>query len=244
MMVKVAICDDDIRFNGKFEQILLTIKNIEHIELETEVYLDGKDLVKNICEKGIKYDLIFLDIEMKEMDGLTAAREIRKKDELTILIYVTSHESYAIDAYEVRPFQFIVKPIDFETVHRYFMKVYEKLTKGSDYFLCDFKRKTYILRMKEIMYFKSNRRVIQIYMADGNIYRFYGKMNNLETRLKLERIDFWRIHQSFLVNIRYIEIISYDHIVLKNKKPLSISEEKRKSIGEKYCNYIKGNIIE
>lgn len=243
-MMNVAICDDDINFIGKFEQMLLTIKNMEHIEFEPEVYLDGKELIENIYKEGRKYDLIFLDIEMTEMDGLTAAREIRKKDEMTILIYVTSHESYAVEAYDVQPFQFLVKPIDFETLHRYFIKAYEKLTKGPDYFLCEFQRNIHILRIKDIMYFKSNRRVIQIYMNDGNLYKFYGKMNDLEERLKLEKADFWRIHQSYLVNVRYISVISHDHVTLRNKKALSISEDKRKLIGEKYYNYIKGNIIE
>lgn len=78
-MINIAICDDDIGFTGKFEQMLLTIKNLEHIELEPEVYFDGKELIESIYERGKKYDLIFLDIEMKEMDGLTAARVIRKK---------------------------------------------------------------------------------------------------------------------------------------------------------------------
>ena len=63
----------------------------------------------DICEKGRKYDLIFLDIEMRGMDGLTAAKEIRKIDELTMLIYVTNHESYALEAYDVQPYQFLVK---------------------------------------------------------------------------------------------------------------------------------------
>lgn len=243
-MLKIAICDDDLRFSGYFEEMLLSIKKQEHIELETEVYLDGKELVKDVCEKEKRYDLIFLDIEMREMDGLTTAKEIRKTDELAMLIYVTSHESYAIEAYDVQPFQFLVKPIDFETIRRYFMKAYEKLTTGPNYFLCRFKTDTYILRMSDIMYFKSNRRIIQIYMVDGNIYKFYSKMNDIEERLKREKADFWRIHQSYLVNVRYIDIISYDQIVLKNKKVLSISEDRRKLIGEKYCDYIKGNIIE
>lgn len=243
-MLKVAICDDDIKFSGKFESMLLKIKESEHIALESEVYFDGKELVEAICRNGKRYDLIFLDIEMKNMDGLTAAKEIRKYDDLTMLIYVTSHESYAIEAYEVQPFQFMVKPVNMERFHKYFMKAYEKLTKGPYYFLCEFKGKGHILRTRDIMYFKSNRRIIQIYMSDGTDYKFYGKMKDLENNLKQEKADFWRIHQSFLVNVRYIAVITHDHIILKNSKPLSISEDRRKLIGEKYCDYIKGDIVE
>lgn len=238
-MINIAICDDDIGFTGKFEQMLLTIKNLEHIELEPEVYFDGKELIESIYERGKKYDLIFLDIEMKEMDGLTAARVIRKKDAMTILIYVTSHESYAVEAYDVQPFQFLVKPIDVDTMHRYFMKAYEKLITGPHYFLCEFNRNSHILRMSDIMYFKSDKRILQTYMVNGEIYKFYDKMNNLEIRLKNEKADFWRIHQSYLVNISYIATITYHQIILKNGETLSISEDRRKIIGEKYCRLYK-----
>lgn len=243
-MLKIAICDDDVNFSGKLENMLLEIKRTEHIELELEVYFDGEELVEDVCKKGKRYDLIFLDIEMAKMDGIVAAKEIRKSDDLTELIYVTSHESYSVEAYNVHPFQFIVKPICYDTVHKHFMSAYDKLTSGPDYFICEFKTHAHILRMSEIMYFKSNRRVLQAYVVDGKTYPFYGKMDDLEERLMREKVDFWRIHQSYLVNVRYIDDISYDKIVLKNGKPLSISEKRRKSVGEKYCNYIKGNIIE
>lgn len=243
-MLKVAICDDDIGFSGKFESMLLTIKEAEHIDIESDVYFAGEELVEAICKIGRRYDLIFLDIEMTGLDGLATAKEIRKVDDLTMLIYVTNYDSYAIEAYEVQPFQFIVKPVGMERFRSYFMKAYEKITEGPYYFLCEFKGKTHILRTKDIMYFKSNKRVIQVNMADGMNYKFYGKMKELEDKLKREKADFWRIHQSFLVNVRYIDVISYDHIILKNLKPLSISKDRRKLIGEKYCNYVKGCIVE
>lgn len=242
-MLKLAICDDDIMFAGKFETMLLSISEQEHIKLDIDVFIDGKELVEDI-EEGKKYDLIFLDIEMKVMNGLSAARRIRKTDDLTMVIYVTSHKSYALEAYEVQPFQFLVKPIDADTVHRYFMKAYEKLTKGPSHFFCQFGGKTENLVMNDIMYFKSNRRIINIYMADGSAYKFYGKLNDLETRLEQEKADFWRIHQSYLVNVRYIDRILYDKVELKNHKTLYISEERRKAIGEIYCNYIRENTVE
>lgn len=141
-MLKVAICDDDIKFSGKFESMLLKIKESEHIALESEVYFDGKELVEAICRNGKRYDLIFLDIEMKNMDGLTAAKEIRKYDDLTMLIYVTSHESYAIEAYEVQPFQFMVKPVNMERFHKYFMKAYENLLKVHIIFFVSLREKS------------------------------------------------------------------------------------------------------
>lgn len=243
-MLKIAICDDDVNFSGKLENMLLEIKRTEHIELEPEVYFDGEELVEDVCKKGKRYDLILLDIEMRKMDGIVAAKEIRKSDDLTMLIYVTSHESYSVEAYNVHPFQFIVKPVNYDTIRKHFLSAYEKLTSGPDYFICEFKTHASILRMSEIMYFKSNRRVLQAYVVDGKNYPFYGKMDDLEERLKHEKVDFWRIHQSYLVNVRYIDDISYDKIVLKNGKALSISEKRRKLVGEKYCDYIKGNIIE
>ena len=51
-MLKIAICDDDVNFSGKFEDMLLSIKKQEHIDIEPEVYLDGKKLVEDICKKG------------------------------------------------------------------------------------------------------------------------------------------------------------------------------------------------
>ncbi len=243
-MLKIAICDDDIKFAGKFEEMLISISKQEHIHIDTDVFSDGKELLKDICEEGKNFDLIFMDIEMKDIDGLEAARQIRKTDDLTMLIYVTSHRSYSIAAYDVQPFQFIVKPIDIDMLYQYFMKAYERLTKGPAYFFCQFKNNTDNLMMSNIMYFKSNRRIINIYMSDGATYKFYGKMNDLEERLKQEKADFWRIHQSYLVNVRYIARITNDKVKLKNHKVLYISEDRKKAVGQKYCCYIKENIVE
>lgn len=243
-MLKIAICDDDVKFAGKFETMLLAVTRKEHIRIDIDVFVDGKELLNNIFEVEKNYILIFLDIEMRGMNGLEIAKQIRKKDDQIMIIYVTSHKSYAIEAYDVQPFQFLVKPVDLDTVHRYFMKAYEKLTKGPSYFFCQFGGNTDSLLMSEIMYFKSCRRIINIYMSDGSNYRFYGKLNDLEERLRQEKADFWRIHQSFLVNVRYIAKISYDKVELKNEKVLYISEDRRRAISEIYCDYIREKIIE
>ena len=107
-MINVAICDDDIATTGKIEEMLCGIAKKCFIPAETEVFWDGKNLADAV-EGGSRYDIIFLDIEMEKEDGITAAQKIRKVDKNTLIIYVTSHESYMQESFIVRPFRFLLK---------------------------------------------------------------------------------------------------------------------------------------
>lgn len=79
------------------------------------------------------------------------------------------------------------------------------------------------------MYFMSEKRIINVYCVD-KIYTFYGKMNDVETNFRKKRVDFWRIHHSFLVNSRYIEEYHYHKVVLQNGILLETSRAKRENI--------------
>ncbi|MGC6176208.1 LytR/AlgR family response regulator transcription factor [Lacrimispora sp. 38-1] len=243
-MVKVAICDDDIRFTGEFENIIFQMSKKQNVSVDIDVFFDGRDLVRNICEEKIKYDLIFLDIEMKSMDGITVARKIREADEIVLIIYVTSHTSYAIEAYDVQPFQFLVKPIEREILQRYFIKAYDKIISGDSYFRYKYGKDTYQILVKDILYFQSKRRVVFIHRLDGSVVKYYEKLNELETKFKMSKIEFWRIHQSYLVNAMYVVRKSFEQIELIDGKVLFVSEDRRKEVAELYWNQIEGDIIE
>ncbi|MBO1695147.1 hypothetical protein HJW21_00070 [[Clostridium] symbiosum] len=81
-------------------------------------------------------------------------------------------------------------------------------------------------------------------MLDGSVHKYYDKLNDIEERLKEDKLDFWRIHQSYLVNSRFIARISYDEIELVNKKQLYISQDRRRLISELYCDSIGDKVIE
>jgi len=242
-MIKVAVCDDDIKFTGDFESIICQMLREHHIMGGIEVFFNGKDLVRNICDERVKYDLIFLDIEMKDMDGITAARKIREADEIVLIIFVTSHTSYAIEAYDVQPFQFLVKPVEKEVLYKYFARAYEKIISWDSYFRYKYGKDFFQISVKDILYFQSKRRVIFIYKTNGSVVKYYEKLNELEVRLKMSKIDFWRIHQSYLVNIRYVVRKSYDQIELIDGKVLFISEDRRREIDKLYWNKIEGDFF-
>lgn len=102
-MVRIAVCDDDMRFTAELEEMVRREADDSGISVETEAYSDGGTLVADI-EKGYRYDLVFLDIEMERVDGISAARQIRRIDRSALLIYVSGYEQYLKELFEVEPF--------------------------------------------------------------------------------------------------------------------------------------------
>lgn len=243
-MLNIGVCDDDVKFAGKLEMTLSSIATQEYIEADIDVYFDGEELLIGIEKDKKQYDMIFLDIEMKKLNGLETAKRIRKMDQIVLLIYVTSYKNYAIEAYEVQPFRFIVKPVDINILRKYFLQAYEKIVAGDFYYHYKYKKDYYKVLVNDIVYFESKRRIINIHLVDGTVLQYYDKLNNIENRMKKEKVVFWRIHQSNLVNTRYIISKSYDKILLVNGKTLFISEDRRKAISAQYCEIIKGDMLE
>ena len=132
-MLNIAICDDDIQITGKIERLLQDIAKRNFVDTEIEVFWNGKSLADAIAA-GERYDVIYLDIEMDKEDGISAARRIRTYDKNVRIIYVTSHESYMRESFEVRPFQFLVKPVTDKIMEKCFKSVYEDINSEDFYF--------------------------------------------------------------------------------------------------------------
>ena len=232
-VINVAICDDDIAATGKLDGMLQNIAKKYFINLEIEVYWDGKQLIETV-ESNAYYDMIFLDIEMKQEDGITVARKIRKIDSNVLIIYVTSHESYMQESFSVRPFRFLIKPLNEEQLNICFQAAFEDISNSDSYFRYNYQRIRHKIPIRDILNFQSDRRKIKI-VTEQNVFELYGKLNEIEKSLNNSKAVFLRVHQSFLVNYKHVKGLSYDFLVLDNGKHVSISEDRRKQISEQYC---------
>ncbi len=239
-MLEIAICDDEVTVASSIESRLQDLCDESFIEAEIDIFYDGSTLVDYI-KRGKRYDIIYLDIEMEKQNGIDAARAIRELDTKALIIYVTSHESFAKEVFEVSAFRFITKPIDLEIFRKYFMDAKNELLRKPKYFQYQYNKVSYRLSIEDIMYFQSDKRVTYIVTESGS-QRCYAKLKDIEQRLIEAGTNFYRTHQSFLVNPKYIAAYLYDTMELTDGTTLTISENRRKKVSALFCA-LKGEEI-
>ena len=222
--MKIAVCDDDNLLTGEIDGQLQRIQQKMGISFETDIFFDGETLWEAI-EKHGSYDIIYLDIEMENMDGITVARKIREQDPYTILLFVSSYDSYYEQLFEVEPLRFLRKPINPEKFEEYFKIAYGRLMNLDERLHFEFNKRLYQIPYRSIMYMESRRRVIHLIENGGQEYRFYMKTNDLMQEISRVGHMFIRIHCSYVVNYYYIKTFGASEVVLLNGEVLSVSIE-------------------
>lgn len=160
-MLNIAICDDDIQTTGQIEMMIQKIAKRNFADVDIEVFWNGESLADSVVA-GDGYDIIYLDIEMNNEDGISTAKRIRKYDKNVLIIYVTSHENYMKESFSVRPFQFLVKPVSEKQMETCFMAAYEDINSGDFYFRYSYQRMNHKVLIRDILYFESSKRKVFI----------------------------------------------------------------------------------
>ena len=219
MQYKIAICDDEPLHIDKIRSILL--------DEETDNYTKPANLL-NAITAGKRYDVLFLDIMMPEIDGISLARELRELDEDMLIVFITSKIEFMQTGYEVKAFRYLLKD-QIDTGLPKIWKDIEKelLNRADTYFTYEFERKTYRYPCRDILYLESNLRRIILH-TNRDTAALYGKLDDLAIKYPM----FVRIHKSFLVNRRHIRSISAGMVVLSNGDVLSISRKYADSLEE------------
>lgn len=236
-MLRIAICDDDVLFTGMLEKLLKKEALSNGIEIEIDVFFDGSMLEKYVCQ-GNLYDLIYLDIEMEQENGIEAARHIREVDKSVLLIYISGYEQYLKELFEVEPFRFLSKPLENDKLSRYFQDACKRIGENNAYYQFNFNKEIRKVALKDVIYFESRNRIIHIYLSNNETESFYGKLNDVEKELNEKNQRYLRIHQSYLVNYDYVRKMNFSNLEIEcNGKltTLQISEDRQKKIRMQLC---------
>lgn len=235
-MINIAICDDDKPLTGIVEQLLHKTASAHGVDVNCEVFFDGSALVKAVTEQQMCFDLIYLDIEMENLNGIHTAQALRDKELPTLIVYMSGHEEYLKELFCTEPFRFLSKPITENEFCAIFLAACERISQQTGYFTFFYKKACHRIPFNRITCFESNGRVISVHLSERSTQRndllpdrFYGKINEVEKQVTSKNGRFLRVHQSFLVNFDYIKAISSTEIEMLDGRIIQISEDRRKA---------------
>ena len=213
-MLRIGICDDSQEARFVLRSTLEKLAEEQNTEDEIYEFSSGEGLLKWMKNHRGELELIFLDIEMRGMNGMETARRLRETDETMQLVFVTGYADYVFDGYSVGAAGYILKPFSKEAIGNVARQCRERLKKERDrYFICRSGEIYYRIAKKDILYFESDRRKVHC-VTEGKTYQFYGKLDEVQAAVGE---DFIRIHQRYLINPEFVEQVEGSRIILRGR---------------------------
>lgn len=232
-MFKIAICDNEDVLIGELKS------NLKRYADETDksfcffIYHDGFELLEQYRPD---FDLIFMDIKMEHLDGLKTAEEIRKIDSTVGLVFLTSLTQYVFKGYTYGAVNYLLKPVKYGILKmeldRYFAAY-----RGRDEQYISFANTNgkYKVLYKNLRFAETDKHNVLLHF-DGQTQTVYKSMKEISLLLCAQP-QFARCHQSFVVNLAYIERIDGLDIRLTTGEHIPISQPKRKEFMQKLTEY-------
>ncbi len=228
-MLKIAICDDDKALCIQLKAMLNEI--IENTDTNIYIFYTGEELC-NLLINGSRFDIIFLDIELCEINGVEVGKKIRNElnDELTQIIYISAKDSYAMELFDIRPLNFLVKPLKKEKIESVLKTAKRIMLSSNQYYEYKIGNVNFNILISDILYFESSGRKVKIILND-DINEYYGKLSEVEEKIKNN--DFFFIHKSYFINYNHVIEYTYEYVKMSNNEILGISQNNRKAVREK-----------
>jgi DNA-binding LytR/AlgR family response regulator len=211
-VIRAAICDDETTFINKTETLLLSYPRTA---LEVDSFSSPRRLL-NLLNQGETYDFFILDIELPDISGVQLAEYIRRQNSIVPIIFLTSYKEYMEDVFRLQTFDYILKPLTAEKLYPVLDKVLHFLELDISKFSFSYKKSTYTVPMKEILYFEKNRRQVFIHTLSGTYE------TNMTTDSLKDKLDnrFVQVHTSYIVNANFITAINSKSLFLNHKEIL------------------------
>lgn len=227
MNFKIAVCDDEQIICSTMYNKLQNLSKSKSVIFEIDCFTSGEELCDEI--KHTNYDLLFLDIELPKMNGVAVGQYIREtlKNETIQIAYISSKQEYAMELFEMRPINFLVKPLSDEKIENVIDKFLQLNKIDTETFNFKAGHNYYKIPFSDILYFCSNGRKINI-VTSNKEYEFYGSLDNIYSEVKNKKFLF--VHKSFLVNFKHINKYQYEQITMSDDKIIPVSQSRRKIV--------------
>ena len=239
-MLKIALLDDDktalLISKGAIESFFQE----KNIAISLNAFSSPVNFLAMAKEEN--YRLVFLDIDMPELNGLEVGEQVKAINPQTDIIYLSQREDLVFDTLKLHPFGFIRKSKiiqDFANVLELFVNTALNTNSENKKITISSKTETISADIDTIMYIEGNRNYQTFYLKDGSTFDARVLMGDLE--IKLKEHGFIRVHKGYLVNFLFIRTIGVNEVTLTNNKILPMSSKRKDSIMEEYLAITRKN---
>ena len=231
-MIHIAICDDERSFIDSLTELIRQYALEKSEEIKITTYYDGLELVEKY---DATIDLIFLDIQMKLVDGLRTAKRLRELDEKVGIIFLTTLTQHGLEGYKYQALDYIIKPIRYARLRSELDRFLSRRSREeSPYIVVNNDSGKYKIMLNSLRYVETFNRNLLFHTEQENII-CYRSMK--EAAQELIPHGFVRCHSSYLVNLLYVKGVRKLEITLVTGEVLPISQPKRKEVMEQLTDY-------
>lgn len=230
-MIKIAIVEDEHAYAMQLQEYLHQYEAENGEVFEISLFSDGDEIVHKY--KPV-FDIILMDVEMKFMDGMSAAEEIRKVDTEVVIMFITNMPQYAIRGYAVDALDYVLKPVSYFAFSQRLNRAISRMKKrGSKTLSISIKGGTVRLDVANITYIESQGHTLIFHTLSGD-YETSGTMKDMEK--ELEEVNFYRGNKGYLINLAHVEGIKDGCAVVRGEQ-LLLSRARKKEFMETLTRY-------
>lgn len=231
----ISIVEDDDAFAEVLTRHLIQYQQITKLSFQIARYRNGAEFLEHYRTET---DIVFMDIEMPVMDGMSTAHALRKLDTQVVLIFVTNLAQYAIRGYEVDALDYIVKPIAYPQFALKMDKAMRRLPTRDSGYVIPTREGLVRVDCNRIYYVESRDHLALFHTADG-VYEARLSLSSAEQSMR--SLGFSRPSNSFLVNLRHVQTVKNNQVFI-HSQAFSIGRSRRKSFMDDLSAYLGGGL--
>lgn len=230
--MRIAVCDDEELFRIEFKTIL--DKVLVNSEYDIDTFSGGSSLYEAFLKNP--FDLVFLDIEMPGIDGITLAKRLRAVSENVQIVFLTSHIEYALEGYEVNALRYLVKPVDMNKLSEVLKYIQDKKN-NSRQIMIKQEGEDIVIDISDVIYMESMDKNVRIVTSKSEYITRYN-ISDYEEELK--NSGFLRIHRGYLISLSKVKKIVKNDVVMDGDISLPVSRSNIKTLKDALYAYVEG----